>query len=142
MERKLRVEEERARGLRAQLARAAGTPKRIVRPKLSAAILLDRLADLAEIAAKKPRQARARLAELVETVVLMPQGDGRLKATLRLKSETAALASGRPGVELTGCGGPHLPSESPAPGPISFFMPRLRAHSPRLSAGAVTEATP
>jgi hypothetical protein len=28
--------------------------------------------------------------------------------------------------DTRGCGGPHLPWESPAPGPVSFFMTRLR----------------
>jgi site-specific DNA recombinase len=95
LERKLRVEEQRARDLRAELAKAAGTPKRIARPKLSAAALLARLADLAEIAARKPRQARAGLATLIETVVLMPKADGTLRATLRLKSGTGDASGGR-----------------------------------------------
>jgi site-specific DNA recombinase len=105
LERKLRVEEERARGLRAELAKSAGTPKRVARPRLSAIALLARLDDLAEVAARKPRQARAGLAEIVEGIVLTPQASGRVKATLRLKSETAALAGDRSGFELTGCGG-------------------------------------
>ncbi|HEY6002356.1 MAG TPA: hypothetical protein VIV57_05725 [Anaeromyxobacter sp.] len=104
LERKLKTEEQRARELRAELAEAAGAPPRSGRAKLAAARLAERLQELAHVAAKKPREARAALAQVVEAVVLAPQANGRLKATLRLRNETAALASGRP-FETSSCGG-------------------------------------
>jgi site-specific DNA recombinase len=121
--RKLRVEEDRLRDLRTRLARAAPTAKL---PKVSVEQVLAALRGLETLASKRPEQARTALAAVVESVKLTPGADGKVRATLRLKNETAALASGRSGAESTGCGGLHQVWESPAPGPISFFMPRLR----------------
>jgi hypothetical protein len=98
--RRLRNEEAKLLDLRAQLARVAPAPKR---PKVSVAQVIAALGGLESLAAKRPERARAALGAVVESIVLTPQADGRVRATLRLKNETAALASGR--AETRSCGG-------------------------------------
>lgn len=51
------------------------------------------------------RQAHAALAAIVESIVLTPQTDGRVQATLQLNNEPAALVDGRLGAESASCGG-------------------------------------
>jgi len=41
----------------------------------------------------------------VESIVLKPEADGKVRATLQIKKEAAALASGRSNAEVRSCGG-------------------------------------
>jgi hypothetical protein len=119
----LKQEEEQLRILRQKFAAALKTQ---VTPteKIDVSRVAAVMNDLAAVAGTDPEAARRVLADVVETVVLKLSDEGYV-AEVTLKNETAAIAGGRV-LEKTGCGGLQLPSESPAPGPISFFMPRLR----------------
>jgi hypothetical protein len=61
------------------------------RPKVSVVQVVAALGGLETLASKRPEQARA----AHSGVVLTPGQDGKVRATLRLRNETAALASGR-----------------------------------------------
>jgi hypothetical protein len=150
--RRLRTEESKLADLRGQLARSAPAPKG---PRVTTAKLLAALAGLDVLAAKRPEQARTALLAVVEEVVLTPTPDGKVSATLRLKNETAAIVAAvsvlnqlvagactrgmraPPGQRCSrarlaslrvsdGDRVPQLPSQIPAPEPLSFFLPRLR----------------
>ena len=99
--RRLKTEEAKLADLRGQLARSAPAPKgsRVTTAKLLAAV-----EGLDALAAKRPEQARAALLAVVESVVLTPTPDGKMRATLKLKNETATIAGGRL-AESGGCGG-------------------------------------
>jgi hypothetical protein len=79
---------------------------------------------LTEVASSDPVGARRVMAEVVESVVLRFTDD-EPEAQVTLKLGTAAIAGG-PVLEKVSCGGVQQAWESPAPGPVSFFMPRLR----------------
>ena len=100
---KLRHEEDKLRDARQTLA--ATIPKRAARslPKITIEQVLAVLEDVDRIARDAPRRAREVLATVIEPVVLMPTPDG-YEAEIRLKSRTAALASGRPVFDEVGCG--------------------------------------
>lgn len=102
---KLRQEEEKLREMRQALVTAA-TPKRVARPlpKITVHQVLAVLDDVGRIASEAPRQARDVLATVIEPVVLRPTPEG-YEAEIRLRSRTAALASGRPVFDAVGCGG-------------------------------------
>jgi hypothetical protein len=99
---RLRTDEAKLSELRAQLARTAPAQK----PKVSVAQVVAALGGLEALASKRPEQARAALSAVVESIVLRPGEDGKVRATLQIKKETAALAaSGRPSAEVRSCGG-------------------------------------
>ncbi len=102
---KLRQEEEKLRDCRQALV-AAAAPRRAARPlpKITMEEVLAVLEDVERIARDAPRQARDVLATVIEPVILNPTPEG-YEAEIRLKSRTAALASGRPVFDAVGCGG-------------------------------------
>jgi hypothetical protein len=117
--RKLRDEEAKLLELRRQLARSAPSP----RPKVSVAQVVGALGGLETLASKRPEQARAALSAVVDSVVLTPVEGGKVRATLCLKSETAALASGRfNAAESKSCGGAQLGSSARCPPACSWVL--------------------
>jgi hypothetical protein len=123
----LKQEEERLRVLRQKLA-AALKVQAVPTEKIDVSSVAAVMNDLARVADANPEDARRALAEVVESVVLRLAPEGYV-AEVTLKNETAALVGGRV-LEKASCGGLQLLSESPTPGPISFFMPRLRGARP------------
>jgi hypothetical protein len=93
-------------------------------PKVSPDQVLALLAQVEKVAERSPAQAREVLASVIEPVTLTPKPEG-YEVSLTLRNETAALASGRTPLSES-CGGAQEVWESPAPGPLSLFLPRLR----------------
>ena len=102
---KFRQEEEKLREARQAVA-AAATRKRtaLPAPKITVEQVLDVLKDVERIGRKAPLKARDVLATVIEPVLMTPTPDG-YDAEIRVKSQTAALASGRPVFDVIGCGG-------------------------------------
>ena len=64
---------------------------------------MDVLKDVERISRKAPLKARDVLATVIEPVLMTPTPEG-YDAEIRVKSQTAALASGRPVFDAIGCG--------------------------------------
>jgi len=82
--RKLKDEEAKLSELRKQLARAVPAGRK---PKVSVAQVVAALGGLEALALKRPEQARAALSAVVESVVLTPGHEGKVRATLQIKEE-------------------------------------------------------
>jgi hypothetical protein len=133
---RLRALEDQLRELRQRLAAAADAERehgarRVEKP--NPAQLLAALGDMDAIFRDTSAEANAALSARLTDVVVAPRptnaGAG-FSLEFALKTTTAALGRAAVvGAEVSGtdgCGGLQQVWESPAPGPISFFMPRLR----------------
>ena len=123
-ERRLKTEEAKLVEMRGKLTSLTPSGRPKPPPVINVETLVADLRSLRTLTEKDPAAARDALHRVVESVVLRPVG-GEYEATLAFKTSTAAIAGGRVG-DKSGCGGVQQAWESPAPGPVSFFMPRLR----------------
>ena len=108
----LKAEEEKLRSLRGQLAALQPTKSaaREAQQPLQVDRFIETLRSVEEMMEENPFAARQGIQQVIESIVLDPNGpDGEYRAEVTPKEETAALASGRPVVpEFAGkmsCGG-------------------------------------